>query len=135
MKLFLKKPDEAGQGLVEYALILVLVSIVVIGILLVMGPAISQVYCQVVNALEPGSCGVITAHSVTVTGNIKIDVTVKEDAIVQVTLKDNDPAKGTTVTQACTPGSCPQITIGGGHYTSGTGIISTDQGDYITFSY
>ena len=136
MKLFLKKPDERGQGLVEYALILVLVAIVVIGVLLLLGPAVSQVYCQVVNALEPGGCGVITSHSIDQTGgNIKFNITVKENATVQVTLKDNDPSKGTTTTQACTPSSCSQITIGSGLYTTGTGTITTDQGDYISFGY
>jgi pilus assembly protein Flp/PilA len=135
MKLLLKKPDERGQGLVEYALILVLVAIVVIAVLLVMGPAVSQVYCQVVNALDPGSCGVITSHNIDTGGPVKINVTVKENATVEVTLKDNDPSKNTTKTQMCTPGSCPQITFGGGTYTTGTGIITTVQGDYITFSY
>lgn len=42
-----------GQGLVEYALILVLVAIVVIVILATMGPAISGVYCDIV--VELGS--------------------------------------------------------------------------------
>ncbi|NLE77676.1 MAG: Flp family type IVb pilin [Chloroflexi bacterium] len=44
-------PREEGQGLVEYALILVLVAIVVITILLLLGPAISDVFQQIVNAL------------------------------------------------------------------------------------
>jgi pilus assembly protein Flp/PilA len=48
---------EAGQGLVEYALIMVLVAIVVIVILATMGPAIRTVYCQVVLQLNPsGTC-------------------------------------------------------------------------------
>ena len=44
-------PREEGQGLVEYALILVLVAIVVIAILLVLGPAIGNVFSTVVNQL------------------------------------------------------------------------------------
>lgn len=44
-------PREEGQGLVEYALILVLVSIVVIAVLLLLGPAISDVFQQIVDAL------------------------------------------------------------------------------------
>jgi pilus assembly protein Flp/PilA len=40
-----------GQGMVEYALILVLVSIVVIVILLTMGQQISNVFSNVVTAL------------------------------------------------------------------------------------
>ena len=35
---------ERGQGLVEYALILVLVAVVVIGVLMVMGPTIKGLF-------------------------------------------------------------------------------------------
>jgi pilus assembly protein Flp/PilA len=44
-------PREEGQGLVEYALILVLVAIVVIAILLLLGPAIGGVFSQIVQAI------------------------------------------------------------------------------------
>jgi pilus assembly protein Flp/PilA len=44
-------PREDGQGLVEYALILVLVSIVVIGILTLLGPAVGNVFSTIVEAL------------------------------------------------------------------------------------
>ena len=44
-------PREEGQGLVEYALILVLVAIVVIAILLLLGPVIGNVFSGVVNSL------------------------------------------------------------------------------------
>ena len=43
---------EEGQGMVEYALILVLVSIVVIVILLTMGGQIKNVFSNVVTALN-----------------------------------------------------------------------------------
>ena len=43
--------DIRGQGLVEYALILVLVAIVVIAILLILGPAIGNVFSQIVGNL------------------------------------------------------------------------------------
>jgi pilus assembly protein Flp/PilA len=39
---------EKGQGLVEYALILVLVAIVVIAILLIMGPVVGNVFSNIV---------------------------------------------------------------------------------------
>jgi len=45
-------PREKGQGLVEYALILVLVAIVVIAILLLLGPAIGNIFSQIVEALR-----------------------------------------------------------------------------------
>jgi pilus assembly protein Flp/PilA len=44
-------PREEGQGLVEYALILVLVAIVVIVILAILGPAVGNVFSNVVNAI------------------------------------------------------------------------------------
>ena len=44
-------PKEKGQGLVEYALILVLVAIVVIAILTILGPTIGNVFSNVVNTL------------------------------------------------------------------------------------
>lgn len=40
-----------GQGLVEYALILVLVAIVVIAILAILGPQIANIFSQVTNGL------------------------------------------------------------------------------------
>ena len=40
---------EKGQGLVEYALILVLVAIVVIAVLLILGPAVGDVFSEIVN--------------------------------------------------------------------------------------
>jgi pilus assembly protein Flp/PilA len=44
-------PRQEGQGLVEYALILVLVAIVVIAILLLLGPIIGNVFSSIVSAL------------------------------------------------------------------------------------
>jgi pilus assembly protein Flp/PilA len=44
-------PKERGQGLVEYALILVLVAVVVIVILALLGPAIGNVFSNIVNSI------------------------------------------------------------------------------------
>ena len=44
-------PQEKGQGLVEYALILVLVAIVVIVILALLGPAIGKVFSSIINGI------------------------------------------------------------------------------------
>ena len=43
---------EEGQGLVEYALILVLIAIVVIGILTLLGNRVSQVFSQINDGLQ-----------------------------------------------------------------------------------
>ena len=44
-------PREKGQGLVEYALILVLVAVVVIAILALLGPAIANIFSNIVSNL------------------------------------------------------------------------------------
>ncbi len=47
--LFLHRED--GQGLVEYALILVLIAVVVIVILTLLGPAIGEVFSEILDGL------------------------------------------------------------------------------------
>jgi len=42
-------PKEKGQGLVEYALFLVLVAVVVIVILSLLGPAIGNIFSNIVD--------------------------------------------------------------------------------------
>jgi pilus assembly protein Flp/PilA len=44
-------PKERGQGLVEYALILVLVAIVVIAALMILGPIIGNTFSTINNSL------------------------------------------------------------------------------------
>ncbi len=41
-------PTEKGQGLIEYALILVLVAMIVMVMLLMMGPAIGNMFSNIV---------------------------------------------------------------------------------------
>ena len=45
-------PKEKGQGLVEYALILVLVAIVVIAALMILGPIIGGVFSKINSSLS-----------------------------------------------------------------------------------
>jgi len=45
-------PKERGQGLVEYALILVLVAIVVIAALMILGPIIGNTFSTINNSLN-----------------------------------------------------------------------------------
>ncbi len=44
-------PREEGQGLVEYALILVLVAVVVIAILTLLGPTIGNVFSNIIRSI------------------------------------------------------------------------------------
>jgi pilus assembly protein Flp/PilA len=43
---------ERGQGLVEYALILVLVAVVVIAVLMILGPIIGNVFSKINSTLK-----------------------------------------------------------------------------------
>ena len=47
--------EEEGQGLVEYALILVLIAIVVIAILTLLGGQVQNVFQLIVNGLTPAN--------------------------------------------------------------------------------
>jgi pilus assembly protein Flp/PilA len=44
--------SEKGQGLVEYALILIFVAVVLIAVLTVLSPGISRIYREIIDALE-----------------------------------------------------------------------------------
>ena len=46
-------PKEEGQGLVEYALILVLIAIVVIIVLTLLGGQVSNIFSTIANSLNP----------------------------------------------------------------------------------
>lgn len=54
---------EKGQGLVEYALLLVLIAVVVLGVLVLLGPQISSVYSRIISNL-----GGTVPHTYTITG-------------------------------------------------------------------
>jgi pilus assembly protein Flp/PilA len=45
-------PREEGQGLVEYALIILFIAIVVVAVMLVFGPAVGDLYSTVVENWE-----------------------------------------------------------------------------------
>ncbi|NJN92675.1 MAG: hypothetical protein HC875_00625 [Anaerolineales bacterium] len=134
-KILTKSPisPEKGQGLVEYALILVLVAVVVIAILLTLGPAVAQVYCRIANSLQAGSCvtgGVITSYTASHPGsNVLVNVAVSQNATITV----NVPGK-TPQSQSCTSSSCPQFTFTG-VTGSGSGTITSSAGDNVSFPY
>lgn len=48
----LYQPHEEGQGLVEYALILIMVAVVVLIILVVLGPAVGNMFSEVIGELN-----------------------------------------------------------------------------------
>ena len=126
--------NEKGQGLVEYALILVLVAIVVIGILLLLGPTVGQVYCEIANTLEAGSCGVITAVSAERTGgghgnDVVVTITVSESTSVTVSDSQNASPQTTTCNGSCT------VTLTGVGDNQGTVTVEDDEVGILTAPY
>jgi len=58
-------PENPGQGLVEYALILSLVAIVILIAMSVMGSALKMAYCQVISQF-PGAAGFCVVDEVVI---------------------------------------------------------------------
>jgi pilus assembly protein Flp/PilA len=129
MNLFnnLSSNNERGQGLVEYALILVLVAVVVVGILLTLGPAVGQVFSRINVALGSIDSGVITSAEAARTGGGNgndVEVTITVSANTPVTVSDSQNASPQTIT--CT-GSCV-VTLSGVGPAAGTATVSADAG-------
>ncbi len=132
-----KRLDERGQGLVEYALILVLIAIVVIAILLQLGPSVGGVFSRIVFVLEAvqgsGAVDDVTAAR-TGGGNgndLTVDVTVSSNTDVTVT----DLQSGKSQTVSCSGGSCPTVTIEGVGHDAGTVTVSASAGGSKAASY
>ncbi|HSG15792.1 MAG TPA: hypothetical protein VLE70_05655 [Anaerolineae bacterium] len=86
-------PEERGQGLTEYALLLSLVAVVIIVALTLVGSAVEAAYCQVVNQL-PGDRGRCEANDTVVitkaeykSQELHLDATSNGDYQPTVTLK------------------------------------------------
>jgi hypothetical protein len=82
----------------------------VIAVLLLLGPEISNVYCRVANALQPGTCGALSVISATAVeyspGKYKLTVVVAVAETADVTLK----AEGKTQTNSSCSSPC-SITV------------------------
>jgi Flp pilus assembly pilin Flp len=86
-----KGRKEVGQGLVEYALVLTLVSIVVIATLILLGPTVGNVFSQVSAALGVTDTGssivaIIKSDYDSDEGKLHLDATVDGDYYPTVTL-------------------------------------------------
>jgi pilus assembly protein Flp/PilA len=98
---------EEGQGLVEYALILVLVAVVVIAILLQLGPAVGNVFSSVIAGLTTAGSGgsqqitFVGTPSVTKTGAAMSGCQYTVSAVVNVTQEGN-PVSGASVSGTVT---------------------------------
>lgn len=123
-------PQEKGQGLVEYSLILILVAIAVMAILTILGPQVGDVYSRVVVALSFGN-GPITGVTAARTGggngnDVVVTVTVSENSTVSI----QDSQSGQTLTLSCS-GSCQGTLTGVGH-SSGTVTVTAGGGGMST---
>ena len=88
-----KQSNSSGQGLVEYALVLVLVAVVVIGILTILGPQIGNVFSRVTAGLDGSNGGgaggsqpvIVKVENVTRVGNtVTMTITVTETTSVNL---------------------------------------------------
>ncbi len=80
--------SEKGQGLVEYALILVLVAIVVLAVLLLLGPTVGNAFSNIVANLQRfsgGGSGVIQSVSASNTlGTLTVNINVSTSSPVTI---------------------------------------------------
>lgn len=123
------RAGEQGQGLAEYALILVLVAIVVIVILSVLGPAIADLLAQVTMVLNGG----IAVVDVELTGagafsNLRVTVMTSEQTTVTLTTSE-----GPSGSASCQPNQRCEITASG--VSSGSFTVSTDSGAETSGTY
>ncbi len=52
LQLYLQSPHwRSGQGLVEYALLLIMVAVVMVALILILGPGLSNVYANIVASM------------------------------------------------------------------------------------
>lgn len=126
---------EKGQGLVEYALILVLVAIVVIAILLILGPVIGNVFSDVTKALlnPGGATGPLVSATAERTGggngnDVVVTVTVSRSTTVTATDSQSDHSTSFSCSSTC------QGTITAVGFAAGTVTVTAD-GDSLTANY
>ena len=115
---------EKGQGLVEYALILVLVAIVVIAVLLTLGPVVGEVYSEVTGGLGyTPITSVSTARTGSGHGNdVEVTITVSSDTSVTATDSQSGQSATTTCSSSCT------ITLTGVGDAAGRVTVYADSG-------
>ena len=117
-------PREDGQGLVEYALILVLVAIVVIAVLLQLGPQIGQVFSRVTTVLQLGSKAgnqIVSINSFSVDGNMGFSECVVTLTNLEVSVtQTGEPVSGAPVQVTVTLQNGDSNTFSGTTNSSGT---------------
>ena len=86
MNELLQKRRDEGQGLVEYALLLMLVAVVIIAILTILGPQVGEVFSRVSSSLGGGGGGIASVTAVRSNGgqgnNVSVTVTVNSPTTI-----------------------------------------------------
>ncbi len=123
--------SEKGQGLVEYALILVLVAIVVLAVLLLMGPVVGNAFSNIVTNLEKfsgGGSGVIQSATASyLGGNLRITVRTSTTTNLIISGAVSQPSN------PC-PGNNCTFNFGGAP-SSGSATITATSGGTTTVSW
>jgi len=103
--------SEKGQGLVEYALILVLVAIVVLAVLLLLGPTVGNAFSNIVANLQRftgGGSGVIQNVSATnALGNLTVTINVATSTNVTISGDVSHPSNPCSGSCTFNIGSAP----------------------------
>jgi pilus assembly protein Flp/PilA len=129
-----------GQGLVEYALILVLVAVVVIAILTILGPQVGNVFSRVVDGLSVSSSGgggggggsTATVTSVgALRGGNDVGVNITVSASTNVTAVDSQ--SGQSVSTNCDTACSVTLTAVGPN--AGTVTVTASGGSSMSDSY
>lgn len=126
-------PREDGQGLVEYALILVLVAIVVIAVLLQLGPQIGRVFSQITYVLaNPGAINdnIVTIDSFSVSGSGTAGCNVVLTNLQVSVTRTGLPVSGVLVEVSIAPQSGTGTTLNG--TTNGSGVVQWSGGSIGT---
>lgn len=141
MKQMKKQTD--GQGLVEYALILVLVAVIVIAILTLLGPQVGNLFSRVVDGLGVvssgggGGGGSTPPAAVTAVTAFRANGSVDVVAAISVSVSSNvtavDSQSGKTVNISCNL-SC-NVTIPAVGPNPGIITVTADGGSSLSASY
>jgi pilus assembly protein Flp/PilA len=134
-----KKRQAEGQGLVEYALILVLVAVVVIGILTVLGPQVGNVFSRVVAGLTVGGSGggggavnpaTVTAVTALRGGaDVVVSITVSANTNVTVVDSQSGQSRNTSCSSTC------QVTMSSVGPAGGTVTATATGGSSMSTTY
>ena len=128
---------DRGQGLVEYALILVLVALVDTVILALLGPAVGNVFSNIVMQLPIGGS---TGGAITGVSAVRTDGGEGDDVVVTITVSTNttvnvsDSQDASPVMNVPCNGSC-QVTLQDVGDNAGTVTVTAAAGGTATANY